>query len=49
VADERELHEINQVPNVLKLKEYGEKQKQVKAKIDEVTKVFRPDPDQISK
>ncbi len=49
VAEERELHESNLVPNQKKLEEYGEKQKKVRSTIAEVTKVFRPDQEQMSK
>ena len=49
VSDEQEIHEMNLVPNQTKFEEYREKQKKVKGKIAEVTKVFRPDQDQMSK
>jgi hypothetical protein len=49
VSEEQEVHEMNLVPNQIKFEEYREKQKKVKGKIAEVTKVFRPDQDQMSK
>lgn len=46
---ENELHVQNLVPNREKLDEYGEKQKSLKDSIKEVNRVFRPDPDSLSK
>lgn len=49
VVEENELYVNNLVPNLEKLNEYGEKQAQLKQSITEINKVFRPDPDTISK
>ena len=49
IVEENELYVNNLVPNLEKLNEYGEKQATLKQSITEINKVFRPDPDTISK
>ena len=48
-VEENELHCNNLVPNREKLEEYGKKQDCLRDTIKEVNKVFRPDPDTMSK
>ena len=46
---ENEIYANNLIPNLEKLNEYGAKQLTLKQTISEINKVFRPDPDTISK
>ena len=46
---ENEVYANNLIPNLDKLQEYGEKQSTLKQSITDINKVFRPDPDTISK
>lgn len=46
---ENEIYANNLIPNLEKLNEYGQKQSTLKQSITEINKVFRPDPDTISK
>ena len=48
-VEENELHTNNMMPTREKLEEYGQKQDCLRDTIKEVNKVFRPDPDTMSK
>lgn len=48
-VQENEIYANNLIPNLEKLNEYGAKQQTLKQTISEINKVFRPDPDTISK
>ena len=48
-VEENEIYENNLIPSRVKLDEYGQKQEGLRHSIKEANKVFRPDPDTISK
>lgn len=48
-VEENEVYANNLVPNLDKLKEYGDKCQTLRDSVNQVNQVFRPDPDTCSK